>query len=155
MWALFFSLEDLFSLILWRTNSAVNYRRLDLVVQYAKFYRIRQGMVRIFLAAFYLHKFKASAFCAWLEQWGLTVSIAFFPVAEPSTPSVSFCFPAQVKLSEVHWNSLNFTESERQVLENLWSLLVVFFFLEFSTSDLSTLVLFNYGKAKLVPGSMW
>lgn len=71
---IFFFFEDLFSLMLWKTNSAVNYIRLDLVVQWAKFYRIRQAMVRIFLVAFYLHKFIASVFCAWLEQWGLTVS---------------------------------------------------------------------------------
>lgn len=50
-------------------------------------------MVRIFLVAFYLHKFIVSAFCAWLEQWGLTVSIVFFLVEEQSTLSVgSLCF---------------------------------------------------------------
>lgn len=55
---------DLFSFILWSTNSAVNYGRLGLVVRCARVYRIKQGMVRVFLVTFYLHKFIASTFCA-------------------------------------------------------------------------------------------
>lgn len=91
-----FFLEDLFSFILWSTNSAVNYKRLDLVVQCAKVYRLRQGMVWVFLVTFYLHKFIASAFCAWLEQWGLTASTAFSLGAEQPALSVSYCFPAHI-----------------------------------------------------------
>lgn len=139
-----FFLEDLFSFILWSTNSAVNCKRLDLVVQCARLYRIRQGMVRVFLVTFYLHKFITSAFCARLEQWGLTASTAFSLVAEQPTPSVSFSyFPAY----NFRWKASSW--------KAVWPLLVVFSLLEFSPKYLSTLVLFSYGKAKLIPYSMW
>lgn len=139
-----FYFEDLFSLLLWRTNRAVSYRILDLVVQWTKFYRVRQGMVRIFLVAFYLHKFIESAFCAWLDQWWIIVSIVFSPAEEHCTLSVSFfCFPTH----NFRW--------KRSSWKTLWSLLAVFSLLEFNTDDLPTLVLLSYGKSELVPGSMW
>lgn len=139
-----FFLEDLFSFILRSTNSAVNYKGLDLVVQCARVYRIRQGMVRVFLVTFYLHEFIASAFCAWLVQWGLTASTAFSLGAEQPTLSVSFsCSPAHI---------FRWTASSGKAL---WPLLVVFYLLEFNPKDLSTLVLFSYEKTKLIPGSMW
>lgn len=98
----------------------------------------------VFLVTFYLHKFIPSAFCARLEQWGLTASTAFSLVAEHPTPSVSFSyFPAH----SFRWKASSW--------KALWPLLVVFSLLESNPKDLSTLVLFSYGKAKLIPCSMW